>query len=76
MNEDARRELQLQLQQLRDGFALAIPEKMSEIEAVWSKVQSSGGPDHESAKAEFQMLYRMAHTLVGNSGTFGFKDLS
>lgn len=76
MNEDAHRDLQLQLQQLRNGFAEAIPEKMMEIEAAWAKAVSGSGRGSSSGDAEFQCLYRMAHSLVGNSGTFGFMDLS
>ena len=76
MEEAARRKLQMQLQQLRDGFAEAIPEKMTEIEAIWAKVQKGWGHGGGVGSAEFQLLYRMAHSLVGNSGTFGFKDLS
>ena len=76
MKEDAHRDLQVKFQQLRDGFAAAIPEKMTEIEAAWAKVQSGGEHGSGSSEAEFQFLCRMAHNLVGNSGTFGFKDLS
>lgn len=76
MNEGARRDLQLQLQQLRDGFAEAIPEKMAEIEAAWAKMAGGEGRGSGAVEAEFQFLYRMAHSLVGNSGTFGFHDLS
>lgn len=76
MKEDAHRDLQVQLKLLRDGFAEAIPEKMAEIEAAWAKVQSGEGHGNESSEAESQFLCRMAHNLVGNSGTFGFKDLS
>ncbi|MBL0313026.1 MAG: diguanylate cyclase [Holophagaceae bacterium] len=76
MKEDARRALQLQLQQLRNGFAEAIPEKMAEIDAAWARV--AGGEERRSGsgEAEYQFLYRIAHSLVGNSGTFGFNDLS
>jgi diguanylate cyclase (GGDEF)-like protein len=76
VKEDARRDLQIQLQLLRDGFADAIPEKMAEIEAAWAKVKSGGRPGSGSGEAEIQFLYRMTHSLVGNSGTFGFRDLS
>ncbi len=76
VKEAAHHDLQIQLGLLRDGFAEAIPEKMAEIEAVWARVrsggESGGGPD----EAALQFLYRMAHSLVGNSGTFGFQDLS
>lgn len=76
MKEDAHRDLQVQLQMLRDVFAASIPEKMAEIDAAWAKVQSGGEHGNGSSGAEFEFLYRMAHGLVGNSGTFGFKDLS
>lgn len=76
MKEDAHRDLQVQLHRLRDGFAKAIPEKMAEIESIWAKVQEGGGGRGGSDEADFQVLHRIAHSLVGNSGTFGFKDLS
>ncbi|MBL0209882.1 MAG: diguanylate cyclase [Holophagaceae bacterium] len=76
MKEDAHRDLQVQLHRLRDGFAKAIPEKMAEIESTWAKVQEGGGGRGGSGEADFQVLHRIAHSLVGNSGTFGFKDLS
>lgn len=76
MKEDANRDLQIQLQQLRNVFAEAIPEKMAEIDAVWARVRSGGEMDAGLGDSEYRHLYQMAHSLVGNSGTFGFKDLS
>ncbi len=76
VKEDAHRDLQDQLRVLRDGFAEAIPEKMAEIEAVWASVESNGERGIGLGGTEFQVLYRLAHSLVGNSGTFGFNDIS
>ncbi len=76
VKEDAQRELQVQLSRLRDGFAETIPEKMAEIETTWAKVQSGQGSGTGSSEAEFQILHRLTHSLVGNAGTFGFRNLS
>jgi len=76
VKEDAHRDLQVQLNRLRDGFAKAIPEKMAEIETAWAKLQGGVGQGRGSCEAESQILHRIAHSLVGNSGTFGFNDLS
>ena len=76
MKEDAHRDLQLQLSRLRDGYAETIPGKVAEIEAAWAEVQAHGEPGAGSNEDELRTLYRIAHSLVGNSGTFGFRELS
>ncbi len=69
MPDEPTPDIQIQLQQLRDSFSAAIPEKMAEIEDLWERL------NHENSGTEAQVLHRLAHSLAGNAGTFGFLDL-
>ena len=66
MPNSPRRDIQAQLLHLRQGFAEALPEKMAEMEDAWTKLSQGAG------KEENKLFHRLAHSMAGNAGTFGF----
>jgi HPt (histidine-containing phosphotransfer) domain-containing protein len=62
--------VQVQLARLRKKYGLALPEKISGIEAAFAPLFA--GPWEEKACAT---AYRQIHSLAGSSGTYGFPDI-
>ena len=55
----------------RADYRCTLPEKMTQIEALWHDARQDGmAPDKLST------LERLAHSLHGTAGTYGFRDLS
>jgi diguanylate cyclase (GGDEF)-like protein len=69
MNE-AQEKLQAQMQALRESYAAQLPDKIRQIDELWSGLQSQW--DNEA----FRTLHRQVHGLTGSGATFGFSMLS
>ena len=52
-------------------FQTSLPERLVEIEATWDQAKLAG-----ASQESIRKLHRLLHSLVGTSGTFGFKQLS
>ena len=52
-------------------FQTSLPERLVEIEAAWDQAKLAG-----ARREGIRKLHRLLHSLVGTSGTFGFKQLS
>jgi chemotaxis protein histidine kinase CheA len=63
-------EIELQLAELRKGYAKQLPEKIQRIEAACEAFFSQAWDEERCATA-----FRSAHSLAGSSGTYGFRDL-
>lgn len=61
---------QAELQKLKDAFALALPSRLAELEALWSALGEH--PTDETIRT----LERAMHSLAGSGATFGFPDIS
>jgi periplasmic divalent cation tolerance protein len=57
-----------QLAELRDLFRPRLAERVGEIEAAWEALRAAPEPALESLRR----LHRLAHSLAGAAGTFGF----
>lgn len=56
----------------RADYRRTLPEKMTQIETLWQGArQASEAPDNNLSTLE-----RLAHSLHGTAGTYGFRDLS
>lgn len=64
-------DFQASLKNLRDAYAVALPQKLEQIERAWNELPHSEWDDEG-----FQSLYRMVHSLSGSGRTFGFALLS
>jgi chemotaxis protein histidine kinase CheA len=64
-------DLQAKLEVLKDVYAAQMPEKLKQIEQVWSQL-----PRGEWDEEGFQSLHRMVHSLSGSGKIFGFALLS
>ncbi|MFA7279927.1 MAG: Hpt domain-containing protein [Sterolibacterium sp.] len=64
-------ELQAKLKVLSDAYAAQLPEKIRQIEQIWSDL-----PHDSFNEAGFATLHRMVHSLTGSGKTFGFSLLS
>lgn len=64
-------ELQAKLKLLSDAYAAQLPEKLKQLELIWSRFSQA-----EWDQEDFQTLYRMVHSLTGSGKTFGFSTLS
>ena len=56
---------------LRDYFAGRLPARLAELEDALAEVRSSGWAPEPLAK-----LHRLAHSLAGAGGTFGWPEVS
>jgi chemotaxis protein histidine kinase CheA len=63
-------EIEMQLAELRKGYAKQLPEKIQRIEATCEAFFSQVWDEERCATA-----FRSAHSLAGSSGTYGFGDL-
>lgn len=61
---------QEKLQSFAAIYAERLPNKISEIEKVWQRLQNEWDQD------DLVLMHRMAHNLSGSGKTFGFADLS
>ena len=52
-------------------FQTSLPGRLVEIEATWDQAKLAG-----ARRESIRKLHRLLHSLVGTSGTFGFKQLS
>jgi hypothetical protein len=57
-------ELAAALAALRAAYAAALPGKIRDLEGAWEALAAGRG--------DARALYRLAHNLVGSSGTYGF----
>ena len=62
--------VQVQLAKLRRKFGLALPEKISAIEAAVAALVARPWDEQSCAAA-----HRQAHSLAGTSGTYGFPEI-
>lgn len=69
-DEDKAARLQAQLQVMREGYALQLPDKIRQIGEIWEGLQNGWSND------AFYTMYRMVHGLTGSGATFGFTRLS
>lgn len=63
-------EIELKLSQLRDEYKNKLPEKVSEINGIWNKLQSQ--TDTET----LNNFHRMIHSLHGSAATFGYAEIA
>lgn len=64
-------DLDLELRDLQQYFAGRLPERLEEIEITWREVRDMGwAPD------ALRELHRLAHSLTGAGGTFGFPEVT
>lgn len=70
MHTKEHKEFQEKMCLLLDSFAQELPDKVTEIEALWSKLQTQWN------MRTLQELHRAVHNLVSNGKTFGYPDLS
>jgi diguanylate cyclase (GGDEF)-like protein len=63
-------DLDLELRDLQQYFASRLPERLEEIEITWQEVRGSWPPD------ALRELHRLAHSLTGAGGTFGFPEVT
>ena len=66
MSTDAFRE---QLAQLNAEYRAALPARLVEIDALWSKASAGGG-------APMTELHRLLHSVAGSAKTFGLPAVS
>ena len=62
---------QAQLEELRQEYTRALPEKLDEIISLWGAVQHDEGPAHA-----LDQLIRKLHILAGSGATFGFPEIT
>ncbi|MCP5104081.1 MAG: response regulator, partial [bacterium] len=67
-NTDA---MKLQLKALQQDYADKLPEKIEEMETLWSLIQKN--TDNQERLTEFR---RLAHKLIGSGTTFGFDEIT
>jgi len=67
---DSTAELQEKLRSLAISYAAKLPDKISQIEQTWGRLQT------EWNEETLQTLQCMVHSLAGSGKTFGFADLS
>lgn len=64
------KEFRERMRLLLASFAQELPDRITEIEALWNKLQK------EWDSKALQELHRSVHNLVGNGKTFGYPQLS
>jgi HPt (histidine-containing phosphotransfer) domain-containing protein len=66
-------ETRRQIEELRELFRPHLAERLREIEAAWESVRPGGnlGGDPDSLRR----LHRLAHSLSGAAGTFGYPEV-
>lgn len=64
-------DLDLELRDLQQYFASRLPERLEEIEISWHEVRDQGWP-----LDAVRELHRLAHSLTGAGGTFGFPEVT
>ena len=67
---DKHADIHIQLDALRTGYVVLLPDKLEEIRLKWQAYVTVGSLD---ALTELHLLL---HTLVGSAGTFGLTELS
>ena len=60
-----------ELDELRASFRGRLEERVREIEAAW-EAAATGGGGGDGAPAALALLLRLAHSLYGAAGTFGY----
>ncbi len=70
MHTKEHKEFQERMRLLLASFTQELPDRISEIEALWSKLQI------EWDMKALQELHRSVHNLVSNGKTFGYPELS
>lgn len=60
-----------ELDELRASFRGRLEERVREIEAAW-EAAAIGGGGGDGAPAALALLLRLAHSLYGAAGTFGY----
>lgn len=63
--------VQDKLRKLRNDFVVQVPDKVHALEQSWAAIRENPN-ESQAANA----LYRLAHSLRGSAGTFGFVALS
>lgn len=61
-----------QLAELRDFFRPRLAERVREIEAAWEALREAPNAPDSSLDDPRRRLHRLAHSLGGAAGTFGF----
>lgn len=67
MDDNYKESLEEKLAQLRQGFVSNLPLQIKDIQRRWEQVRSTAGETQV-----LETLYRVVHSLIGSSGTFGF----
>ena len=62
--------VQAQLAKLKRKYGLALPEKISSLEAAFAPLFAGSWEEQVCSTA-----YRQVHSLAGSSGTYGYTDL-
>lgn len=70
MTDSAREKKLAKLTALRAAFAAGLPERMEAIAACWRAAEAAAPPQQVPTE-----LVRLAHSLAGSAGTFGYHRL-
>jgi len=57
------------LEAQRAEYRRSLPDKMASIDTLWAQAQQDGAAGHEALVT----LHRVAHTIHGTAGTYGFR---
>lgn len=73
MPEESEEDARAQLAELRNSFRPRLTERVQEIAAEWETVRPAATePAGTSEPDRLRRLHRLAHSLAGTAGTFGF----
>jgi len=62
-----------QIEALQELFRPHLADRVREIEAAWEAVQAGGGTGgHPGGEPPLRRFYRLAHSLAGTAGSFGY----
>lgn len=61
--------IQERLQALRESYVKGLPEKIKNIQVLWSNIRKLGWNEDDAKE-----LYRQVHTIAGSAPTFGCSE--
>jgi HPt (histidine-containing phosphotransfer) domain-containing protein len=74
-NMDVDPEARRQIEELRELFRPHLAERVREIEAAWESVRAGGAGGDIADPDALKRLHRLAHSLSGAAGTFGYPEV-